>query len=60
VVNRRFKETYSLHFKVPLPLTLKMEAAIYSEKDGIYLQENNLSNTTTFSTVKAELLCRSR
>jgi hypothetical protein len=39
VVNRRFKETYSLHFRVQLPLTVKMEAAIYSEKGGIHLQD---------------------
>jgi hypothetical protein len=37
-----FKETYTLHFRVPLPLTLIMEAAIYSEKGGIHLQDNNL------------------
>jgi hypothetical protein len=47
VVNRRFKQTYSLHFSVLIPLTLKVEAAIYSEKGGIHLQDNNLSKPKT-------------
>ena len=64
VVNRRFKETYSLHFRVPLPLTLKMEAVIYSEKGGIRLQDM-LSKPKTLQFQHSaswtfELLCRSR
>jgi hypothetical protein len=65
VVNRRFKETHSLHFRVPLPLTLKMEATVYSETGGIHLKDNNLSKPKTpqsqhSASWKAELLRRSR
>ena len=45
VVNRSFKETYSLEFRVPLPLTLIMEATIYSVQGGIHLQDNQLVKT---------------
>jgi hypothetical protein len=46
---RRLNETYSLHFRLQLPLAVKMEEAIYSGKGGIHLQDNFCQNPKSCS-----------